>query len=180
MKRLIPLLVALFSTACAGSLKGQHERAPLDTVDHVDLERYTGTWYEISHYPQRFQRNCTGTTATYELRPDGQINVINRCRKRSLDGRLATAKGRARVVDPATNAKLEVSFFRPFWGDYWIIDLGPDYEYAVVGHPTREYLWILSREPSMSPELYDAILERLRDQGYDTDRLVKTLQAKTE
>lgn len=173
---LAPLLVALLSTACAGKMNDQGDAAPLQTVDHVDLARYAGTWYEIASFPQSFQRNCTGTTATYELRADGQVDVINRCRKRSLDGRLAVAKGRARVVDPTTNAKLEVSFFRPFWGDYWIIDLGPDYEYAVVGHPTREYLWILSREPSMSPELYDAIVERIADQGYDTDRLVRTLQ----
>lgn len=172
----MPLLVALVTTACAGNTKDQPPRAPLETVDHVDLERYAGTWYEIASFPQKFQRNCTGTTATYELRKNGQVKVINRCRKRSLDGRAVKATGRARVVDPVTNAKLEVSFFRPFWGDYWIIDLGPDYEYAVVGHPTREYLWILAREPSMSPEIYDAIIARLEDQGYDTTRLARTLQ----
>ncbi|KIG19592.1 outer membrane lipoprotein [Enhygromyxa salina] len=180
MKRLIALLVTLFTSACAGTMKDQQDRPPLQTVDHVDLERYAGTWYEIASYPQKFQRNCTGTTATYELRADGQVNVINRCRKYTLDGRLDQAKGRARVVDPATNAKLEVSFFWPFWGDYWIIDLGPEYEYAVVGHPTREYLWILSREPAMSPELYDAILARLEAQRYDTSRLVRTVQPPIE
>ena len=85
------------------------------------------------------------------------------------------ATGRARVVDAATNAKLEVSFFRPFWGDYWIIGLGDDYGYAVVGHPSRDYLWILARTPSMSPDLYDSILRKLSDQGYDTARLVRTV-----
>jgi apolipoprotein D and lipocalin family protein len=79
-------------------------------------------------------------------------------------------------VDKNTNAKLKVSFFWPFWGDYWIIDLGRDYEYAVVGHPGRKYLWILSRTPSMEPAAYEGVLERLRVQGYDTSRLVRTLQ----
>jgi apolipoprotein D and lipocalin family protein len=176
MKRLVHLFIGLLLTACAGNTSAQQHPEPLETVAHVDLGRYVGTWYEIASFPQSFQRNCTGTTATYELRADGQIDVINRCRKHTLDGRAVKAKGRARVVDPVTNAKLEVSFFRPFWGDYWIIDLGPDYEYAVVGHPTREYLWILARDPSLAPEVYDAIIERLAAQGYDTSRLVPTLQ----
>ncbi|PRQ02420.1 Outer membrane lipoprotein Blc precursor [Enhygromyxa salina] len=177
MVRIITLLVGLSTAACAGNNNGGQEPAPpLETVDYVDLERYAGTWYEIANFPQRFQRGCTATTATYELRADGQVKVINRCRKDSLDGREVTAKGRARVVDPSTNAKLEVSFFRPFWGDYWIIDLGPDYEYAVVGHPKREYLWILAREPTMEPEVYEGIVERLAAQGYDTARIVRTLQ----
>ena len=79
-----------------------------------------------------------------------QIDVLNRCRKDALDGPEKSAHGRARVVDRATNARLEVSFFRPFWGDYWIIDLADDYSYAVVGHPGRDYLWILARKPSKS------------------------------
>jgi apolipoprotein D and lipocalin family protein len=149
---------------------------PLETVEWVDLSRYVGTWYEIASYPQWFQEGCTGTTATYTLREDGTIDVLNRCRKGSLDGEEDSAEGRARVRDTATNAKLEVSFFRPFWGDYWIIDLGSEYEYAVVGHPSRDYLWILSREPTMDQSVYEAILVRLQDQGYQIDRLQKTVQ----
>ena len=151
--------------------------APLQTVPSVDLARYAGTWYEIASYPQRFQKGCTGTTATYTLRADGKVEVLNRCARDSLNGRVTVARGRARVVDKGTNAKLKVSFFRPFWGDYWIIDLGRDYEYAVVGHPGRKYLWILSRTPVMDTVVYEGILERLRAQGYDTARLVRTLQA---
>ncbi len=150
---------------------------PLETVPRVDLARYMGTWYEIASYPQRFQRGCTGTTATYTLRPDGSVQVVNRCARDSLDGKVTVARGRAKVVDKGSNAKLKVSFFWPFWGDYWIIDLGADYEYAVVGHPSRKYLWILGRAPTMDAAVYERILERLRQQGYDTTRLNRTQQA---
>jgi apolipoprotein D and lipocalin family protein len=90
-----------------------------------------------------------------------------------------SAKGRARVVDPTTNAKLKVSFFRPFWGEYWITDLGSDHEYAVVGHPSRDYLWILSRTPTMSTTVYEGIIARLRAQGYEVERLNRTPQPST-
>jgi apolipoprotein D and lipocalin family protein len=138
--------------------------------------RYVGAWYEIASFPQSFQRGCTATTAAYTLRPDGDIDVLNRCRLGSVDGKEKTALGRARVTDHTTNAKLEVSFFRPFWGDYWIIDLAEDYSYAVVGHPGRDYLWILSRTPTMTEPTYQAIVVRLQGLGYETSRLVRTLQ----
>jgi apolipoprotein D and lipocalin family protein len=142
----------------------------------VELDRYLGTWYEIAAFPQRFQRGCTGSTATYALRSDGEIDVLNRCRLGSLDGKEKVAKGRARIVDRTTNAKLEVSFFRPFWGDYWIVELDPNYAHAIVGHPSRDYLWILSRTPAMDLAVYDGLLGRLRAQGYEVERLVRTLQ----
>jgi apolipoprotein D and lipocalin family protein len=145
-------------------------------VPRVELSRYLGTWYELATFPKSFERGCTGSTATYTLRSDGEIDVLNRCRVGALDGKERSAKGRARVIDRATNAKLEVSFFRPFWSDYWVIDLGADYEYAVVGHPSRDYLWILSRTPTLAPAVYDAIVERLRAQGYEVDRLKRTRQ----
>jgi apolipoprotein D and lipocalin family protein len=145
---------------------------PLRTVDHVDLERYLGKWYEIASYPQSFQEGCSETTAEYSLAKGGTIIVENRCRRR---GKIDVAKGRARVVDKTSNAKLEVSFFRPVWGDYWIIDLGSDYEYAVVGHPSRDYLWILSRTPTVDPAAYSGILKRLVAQEYDPARLRSTM-----
>jgi len=110
------------------------------------------------------------------LRDDGEIHVLNKCHKGSLDGPEDKAEGRARVVDRETNAKLEVSFFWPFWGDYWIIDLGPVYEYAVVGHPSRHYLWILSRTPTLDDDTYQGILTRLEEKGYTLEPLEKTLQ----
>jgi apolipoprotein D and lipocalin family protein len=170
------LLGALAVVGCTTTTTARRQLPPLQTVAYVDLDRYLGTWYEIAAFPQRFQRGCTGSTATYTLRPDGEIGVVNRCRLGSLTGEEKVAKGRARVVDRATNAKLKVSFFRPFWGDYWIVDLGADYDYAVVGHPGRDYLWILGRNPAMDAAVYDGILARLRAQGYEVERLNRALQ----
>jgi apolipoprotein D and lipocalin family protein len=174
----LPLLL-LLAAGCATSTTERLRLPPLRTVEKVELSRYLGTWYEIAAFPQSFQKGCTASTATYALRPDGEVDVLNRCRDGSPDGPERSASGRARVVDRATGAKLEVSFFRPFWGDYWIIDLGRDYEYAVVGHPSRDYLWILSRTPALPEATSRAILARLQAQGYETARLVRTLQPPT-
>jgi apolipoprotein D and lipocalin family protein len=169
-------LFAWMASACSPSTTTRLHLPELRTVAHVELPRYLGIWYEIANFPQSFQRGCTASTATYALRPDGDIDVVNRCRKDSPDGPEKVARGRARVVDKITNAKLEVSFFRPFWGDYWIIDLGASYEYAVVGHPGRDYLWILARQPRLEPAVYDGIVARLAAQGYETRRLVRTVR----
>ena len=179
MKRLASLACGLVLTGCATTATERLRLPPLEAVPRVELSRYLGTWYEISNFPQSFQRGCTATTANYTLRPDGDIDVLNRCRKDSLDGDEKSSLGRARVVDTASNSKIEVSFFRPFWGDYWVIELAEDYSYAVVGHPSRDYLWVLSRTPSMDPALYEAIVGRLAAKGYETSRIVKTLQPQT-
>lgn len=163
-------------SGCAASTTERLGLPPLTTVAAVDLGKYAGTWYEIASYPQSFSKGCMATTATYTARLDGDIDVLNRCRKGSLQGKEDTAEGRARVVDTVTHAKLEVSFFRPFWGDYWIIQLAPDYSYAVVGHPGRDYLWILSRTPQLDATIYAGILTKLKEQGYPLDRLQKTPQ----
>ena len=177
VRRRFAMFWALATAAgCAASATERLGLPPLQTVAKVDLSRYLGSWYEIASFPQRFQRGCTATTATYTLRADGDIDVLNRCRKGSIDGEEKAARGRARVVDRATNAKLEVSFFRPFWGDYWIIDLSDDYAYAVVGHPGRDYLWILARTPTMAEATYQSIVARLQAGGYETSRLVRTQQ----
>ena len=149
---------------------------PLDVVEQVELERYTGVWYEIARYPAPFQQGCVGTTAEYTIRADGRIRVVNRCREGSLDGAEQTIEGVARVVDTQTNAKLKVSFFPPFEGDYWIIELDPDYQWAVVGEPARRYLWILSRTPTLDESIYQAILAGLEEKGYDPARLEETTQ----
>jgi apolipoprotein D and lipocalin family protein len=170
-------IAAMFGTlGCSETTTERLQLPPLEAVDSVDLERYLGKWYEIASYPQRFQEGCTGTTATYTLRSDGEIDVLNECRKGALDGEFDSATGRARIADPSNSAKLEVSFFGPFWGDYWVIQLGPEYEYAVVGHPSRDYLWILSRTPTLDDATYEGILTKLEEQGYPLDRLVKTVQ----
>ena len=148
----------------------------LAAVDSVDLDRYLGTWYEIARYPAWFQRDCTAVTAQYSLRDDGKIKVVNSCRKKTLDGKLKQANGRAKIIDDGSNAKLKVSFFGPFWGDYWILDLDPDYNWAVVGMPSRKYLWILSRSPEMNQEIFDRIVSRLPELGYDPAKLLMTEQ----
>lgn len=150
---------------------------PLQTVPWVDLQRYAGTWYEIASYRHRFQQGCVATRATYTLREDGRISVLNECRQRTLDGPSRSVEGTARVVDPQTNARLEVTFFWPFWGDYWIIDLDAGYRWAVVGHPSRRYLWVLSRSRTLDDAVYRAILGRLPGQGYDPARLSRTPQS---
>ena len=144
-------------------------------VPSVDLARYAGRWYEIARLPNSFQKKCAGgVAATYELRPDGKVTVINECRKAS--GEITRAKGTAKVADKTTNAKLKVTFFWPFYGDYWILDLGPNYEYAVVGDPKRRYLWILSRTPQIADALYHGLLAKMITEGFDTSRMIKTVQ----
>ncbi len=142
----------------------------LKTVKSVDLKKYVGTWYEISKIPNKFQKQCVkGTTAQYKLNEDGEIEVINSCI--DIDGEKDVANGLARIVDKNTNSKLEVSFvsifgWHLFWGDYWVIGLGENYEYAVVGTPSRKYGWILSRTPQLDKEKLDEAYKVLEDSGY--------------
>jgi apolipoprotein D and lipocalin family protein len=169
MERLfLSCTVILLLGSCAS---GGPAPAPLEVVPKVDLGRYIGTWYEIASFPQRFQKGCTDSKAVYSLRDDGTVEVLNSC---SRNGKTDTAKGKAWVVDTATNAKLKVSFFWPFRGDYWIIELGKEYEYAVVSAPSMKYLWILSREPRMDEARYGGIVERLRSRGFDVAKLQRT------
>lgn len=153
------------------NMNTQVEPGELETVSHVDLQRYLGKWYDIAHFPQSFQNGCSQTTAEYSLNEDGSIQVVNTCIK---DGKLKVSKGKAKVKDKETNAKLKVTFFWPFSGKYWIIDLAEDYSYAVVGHPNRKYLWILSRTKEIKPEIYAGILSRIEAKGYDLSKLEKT------
>jgi apolipoprotein D and lipocalin family protein len=144
----------------------------LPVFEKVDLKRYIGKWYEIARLPMFFERNCVSdVTAEYSLRPDGKIGVLNQCRQK--DGTLSTARGTARVVDQSTNAKLKVTFFWPFSGDYWILELGPNYEYALVGEPRRKCLWILSRQPDLDEETYLKLVTKAKFLGFDTSRLTR-------
>lgn len=169
--RIVILLSFFALAACQSPPVNRDLSTPLETVDYVDTERYLGKWYEIARFPNQFEKNCEGVTAEYARRDDGLISVTNTCRKGSLDGNEDVARGRARIVEAATNAKLEVSFFGPFWGDYWVIGLTEDYSLALVGEPSGRYLWILSRTPVISDQLRDAALNDLRAMGYNTDAL---------
>jgi apolipoprotein D and lipocalin family protein len=140
----------------------------------VDLSRYMGLWYEIGRYENRFERDCEAVTADYRLLGDGAVEVINSCRKGGLDGPIKTAKGRAKVVGGAQGAKLKVSFFGPFFGDYWVLDHADDYAWSIVGEPSGRYLWLLSRTANPSTSLRDAIQTRVRDLGYDTELIRPT------
>lgn len=148
----------------------------LDTVRYVDLNRYAGKWYEIASFPQRFQKGCHCTTAEYTPTDKGYIIVENRCNRDSVTGKPSYIKGKAFVDENSGNSKLKVQFFWPFKGKYWIIDLADDYSYAVVGHPNREYLWILSRTPFMDETVYQQIVSRIKEKGFDVSKLQRTEQ----
>jgi apolipoprotein D and lipocalin family protein len=152
------------------------EGQSLKTVPSVDLTKYAGKWYEIASYPQRFQKGCHCTTAEYTLSNKGFVILENKCRKDSVSGKLSSIKGKAFVTKNSGNAKLKVQFFWPIRGKYWIIDLAEDYSFAVVSHPNKIYLWILSRTPEMNPAIFSTIISRLKDKGFDTGKLKATEQ----
>jgi len=170
------MLILIFVFAAGAAAKAAVKTKPLEVVPGVDLQRYLGTWYEIATIPQRFQKGCVGVSAHYSLREDGAIDVVNSCRKGTLDGKERSIRGKAWIVDRTTNAKLKVRFFWPFTGAYWIIELDEDYQWAVVGHPDRTYYWILSRTPQMDAALYDELIRRAAAKGYDVSKIKKTLQ----
>ncbi|MGL1831973.1 lipocalin family protein [Rhodocyclaceae bacterium SMB388] len=151
--------------------------AALAPIASLDVPRYMGTWHEVAKYPNWFQRKCVGdTTAHYRLQADGRVEVTNRCR--TDDDRFIEVVGIARQIGAEDSPVLKVRFapawlsFIPFvWGDYWLIDLDPDYQLAAVSEPGRKYLWILSRTPQVAPSAYQALLERLARMGFDLDRL---------
>jgi len=149
---------------------------PVQTVAKVDPARFMGRWYEIARLPNRFQKGCMGSYTDYSLRDDGQINIVNSCRNEK-DGDLRQVKGRAWVVDPASNARLKVTFFWPLRSDYWIIGLGKEYEYAVVASPSRKYLWILSRSATMDDGHYAELLQEVERQGFEVKNLIKGIAA---
>jgi apolipoprotein D and lipocalin family protein len=144
----------------------------LKTAPKVDLKRYMGNWHEIARLEHKFQKDCIGSSTEYRLRSDGEVDVINRCIDEK-DGSKKEAKGRAWSVEPGSNSRLKVSFFWPFRSDCWIIEIGDNYEYSVVGSPDRKYLWVLAREPMIDEVVYRGILERLQIQGFPVGSLVR-------
>ncbi|HKL38646.1 MAG TPA: lipocalin family protein [Bacteroidales bacterium] len=151
-------------------------REPLEVEESVNLERYAGKWYEIARLPNRFEKGLKCVTATYKLCEDGRIQVINRGHKIAGPGKVEEAKGVAHLKDKGQPAKLKVTFFWPFSGKYWILDLDERYRYALVGSPSRKYLWILSRSKTMDEKTYDRLLSEARARGFDISEMIRTLQ----
>jgi apolipoprotein D and lipocalin family protein len=178
MRRAACLIVCLAGAGWThAQAQVQPSPTPLVPIARLDVPRYLGTWYEVAKFPNRFQRMCAAhTQAEYRALGPGQLEVINRCQ--TANGDMAEAVGTARQVGDETSPRLKVRFapawlsFLPMvWGDYWIIDLDAGYQLAAVSEPQREYLWILSRTPSVEPAVYASLLQRLQAMGFDTRQL---------
>jgi len=184
MPRLNTLLLCASAAVLTASPMAQAQSAPLplQAIASIDVPRYMGTWYEVARYPNRFQKQCVADVqASYTLRPDGRVTVLNRCRV--AGGTVDEAVGEARQIGAADAPKLEVRFAPAWlswlpmvWGDYWVIDLDPAYQLAAVSEPSRDYLWVLSRTPQVAPQAYADLLVRLTAQGLDVSRLERTTQ----
>jgi apolipoprotein D and lipocalin family protein len=171
--RLLLLLSLFFTFSCTNSNSQMLDKT---TVKELDLNRYLGTWYEIARFPHSFEKNLVGVTATYSLRDDGKIKVLNQGYKNTLDGELSVAEGKAKIPNKLEPAKLKVSFFWIFYGDYNVLELDENYQYVMIGSSSPKYFWILCRTPQMAPEVYEMLLEKARKRGYNLDTLVKVLQ----
>jgi len=176
--RILLSLGLLFGLAACATLTKMPvgNRAVPQPAKAVDLDRYLGRWYEIYRYDAPFQKGCEAVSADYARNADGTIRVVNRCHKNSVDGPEKTATGRARIVDAATNAKLKVSFFGPFYGDYWILDHDDQYQWAIIGEPSGRYLWVLTRTPRPSEAEKAALRQRVEHMGYDWTLVRETRQ----
>ena len=176
----------LLAGLCCGPALAFDAAKPLQPIASLSVPRYMGTWYEIAKFPNDFQKKCVGdTSASYTLRDDGRVDVVNRCR--TADGKTDAAEGVARQLGAATSPRLKVrfapailSFIPMVWGDYWVIDLDEQYQLSAVSEPKREYLWILSRTRQVDPAAYEALLARLSSQGLDVSKLVRTPQTQSQ
>jgi apolipoprotein D and lipocalin family protein len=174
MRQYIATAFLLTSTLLTGCLMQPVYRVsadPVKTVSQVDLQKYLGKWYEIYRLPNWFEdTDCITVTAEYSPLPDNQISVLNSCQKQD---KLKQAHGIAKIADTQTNAKLKVSFFRPFYGDYWILDLASDYSWVLVGEPSGKYFWILARDRHLPPQLEEQLLQKAERLGYLRKDLIR-------
>ena len=175
------VFICVFTLGACTLAQSKATLPPVETIDHVDLNSYLGKWYEIASIPQSFQKQCASDTmAEYSLAEDNLIKVYNTCKTNS--GEISVAEGRAKIVDSNSNAKLKVTFVKlgtwifAFGGNYWILDLGSNYSYSIVGDPSRNYAWILSRNPSLSTEQLTDAEKSLRANGYDTCKILTSIQ----
>ncbi len=169
------LLTTLFLGLCTTTFCQTIDNS---TIITFDLDRYLGKWYEVARYDHAFERNLVGTTAEYSLRDDGMIKVLNSGYLYTLDGKFKESVGKAKLNKNGKPGQLRVSFFGPFYSNYYILDLAPDYSYSVVGSSSPKYLWILSRTPQLKPEVQSKIVKGLQQRGYDTSKLIWVEQEK--
>ncbi len=179
MKKIVLLFGILVATGCARAQDqpGAKTAPPVKAVENVDVMRYMGKWHEIALFPNKFQAQCIAdTTATYALNANGRIDVKNRCKL--ADGTFDEAVGEAKFAGDDSTSKLKVRFapwylswLPQVWGDYWVIELEPSYQYAIVSEPSRKFLWILSRTPRLGEESLAGIKTRLTMKGYDVTKL---------
>jgi apolipoprotein D and lipocalin family protein len=171
------LVAGLTLSGCATLEKGPvgNDAVP-QPAKPVDLQLYLGKWYELARYEAGFQKGCEAVTAEYSQTGPDRIRVVNSCRQDSVDGKTRDAVGSAKVVAGSNNAKLRVSFFGPFYGDYWVLDRAEDYSWAIIGEPSGRYLWLLHRQASPGAKASQALAKRAADLGYDTQLLRWTKQ----
>ena len=170
----IVLLACSLAGCVAGPVGNPH---PPEPYRPVEVSAYLGRWYEFARYDSSFERGCEGVTADYALRPDGDITVLNTCRKGGFNGPQTVAKGRAKRIGDPLGAKLKVSFFGPFYGDYWVLDHASDYSWSIVGEPSGRFLWVLTRTAVPAADVRKQLSERVRQLGYDLSLLHFTQQA---
>lgn len=168
--KIVFLIAFLFFIITGGCQTQKSEVMNTTTVKELDLQRYLGTWYEIARFDHRFERDLAGVTATYSMREDGKIRVLNQGYKNTLDGKLSVAEGKAKLTDEP--GKLKVSFFWIFYADYFVMELDENYQWALIGSKSDKYLWILSRTPKLEEPVKNYILDKARNRGYDTSKLI--------
>lgn len=154
------------------------ETKTLKTVETMELEKYMGKWYDIAHFPATFLSGCENITAEYSLTEKNYVRVFNQCIK-SKNGKVKSIKGKAFKVEDSNNTKFKVQFFWPFKADYWILELDPDYQYAVVGGPSRTYAWILARTPYLEEDIIIQLMDVLKDKGFEVELMERTKHSGT-
>ena len=174
MRKNVVFIIALlfFINAC----NGQNKMIDKTVVKDLNIERYLGKWYEISRYDHSFERGLVGVTASYSYREDGKIKVVNSGYKKTLNGQKSEAIGKAKIPDSNIPSKLKVSFFWFFYGDYFVLELDKNYQWAVIGSSSDNYLWILSRTPQIEKSLYNELLSKITNRGYDVNKLISVEQ----
>ena len=177
LQSILTIVILSFGFSAGCQDKSKNTMIDTRTVNEVDLQRYSGTWYEIARFPHSFEKGLVGVTATYTLKDKGRIEVLNQGYKNSLDGKHSRAVGKAKVPDPTQPGKLKVSFFLFFYGDYFIMELDEEnYQWAMIGSSSPNYFWILSRTPKMNEAVYQSLLQKAEDRGYNLARLIMVQQ----